>query len=131
MHIGIVTVYVNDQDRAKDFYMKKLGWHCQDDSPMGENMRWCSVAPPGAQTAVVLAKGFGDWTPEKVGANTGIVLEVEDIFEDSDRLKRNGVEFTTEPSVEFFGGWAMFKDSEGNLIGLHSPPPVGSREMMP
>jgi predicted enzyme related to lactoylglutathione lyase len=131
MHIGIVTIYVNDQDRAKEFYTKKLGWHVVDDSPMGENMRWLSVAPHGAQTAAVLAKGFGDWTPEKVGTSTGIVLEVEDIFEDVDLLKRKGVEFTTEPSVEFFGGWAMLKDSEGNLIGVHSPPPAAAREMMP
>jgi lactoylglutathione lyase len=131
MHIGIITIYVNDQDRAKEFYTKKLGWHVQNDSPMGENMRWLAVAPPHGQTAAVLAKDFGDWAPEKVGTNTGIVLEVEDIFEDCDRFKRNGVEFTTEPSIEFFGGWAMFRDSEGNRIGMHCPPPVGPREMMP
>jgi lactoylglutathione lyase len=127
MYIGIVTLFVNDQDRAKEFYTKKLGWEVQDDAPMGESMRWLTVAPPGSQTSIVLAKGFPEsWSPDRVGGNTGLALEVDDVFKTADQLKKSGVEFTAEPSVEFFGGWAMFKDSEGNVIGIHSPAPVGA-----
>jgi lactoylglutathione lyase len=132
MYIGIVTIYVNDQDRAKEFYTKKLGWKVQDDVPMGEGGgRWLSVAPHGGQTAAVLAKDFGDWSPEKVGRQTGIILEVEDLFDSCDEFTRRGVEFETQPSIESFGGWATVKDSEGNILGVHSPVPVGAREMMP
>jgi len=28
------------------------------------------------------------------------------------------------PSMMFFGGWAQFKDSKGNIFGLHSPVPA-------
>jgi len=128
MHIGIVTLYVNDQDRAKEFYTKQLGWEVRDDAPMGDMGRWLTVAPPGAQTAVVLAKGFGDWSAEKVGGNSGLALEVDDVFKTANQFKKNGVQFTAEPSIEFFGGWAMFQDSEGNVIGVHSPAPVGTAQ---
>ncbi|PZR58379.1 MAG: bleomycin resistance protein [Candidatus Meridianibacter frigidus] len=125
MHIGIVTLFVNDQDRAKNFYTKALGWDVRDDAPMGPEQRWLSVAPPGAQTAIVLAKGFAGWSEEKVGGSSGLALSVNDVFQTAEQLKKNGVAFTTEPSVEFFGGWAAFEDSEGNEIGIHSPPPSG------
>jgi len=36
-----------------------------------------------------------------------------------------GVEFTEVPRREPWGGWAMFKDSEGNQHGMHSPVPAG------
>ena len=123
MHIGIATLYVSDQDRAKDFFTKKLAWEVRDDAPMGD-MRWLTVAPKGAQTALVLVKGFADWSEEKVGCDTGLVLEVDDVFATGEQLKKNGVEFVSDPSIEFFGGWARFKDSEGNLIGMHSPAPA-------
>jgi|SRR5579863_5393847 len=121
MHVGIARLYVNDPERAKAFYTEKLGWEVRHDVPMGADMRWLSVAPPGAQTALVLAKGFDDWTPDKVGGSSGIALEVDDVFKTAEALRAKGVEFIDEPSVEFFGGWARFKDSEGNEIGLHSP----------
>ncbi len=126
MHIGIARLYVNDQDRAKEFYTKKLGWEVRDDALMGENMRWLTVVPPSAQTAVVLAKGFAEWSAEKVGGESGLALEVDDVFKTAEQWKKNGVEFTAGPSVEFFGGWAIFKNSEGNEIGLHSEAPVGA-----
>ena len=124
MHIGVVSLYVHDQNRAKEFYTKKLGWEVRDDAPMGPDARWLTVAPPDEKTSLVLVKDFGDWSPEKVGGNSGLVMEVDDVFETTDLLKKNGVEFTAEPTVEFFGGWAMFKDSEGHVHGLHSPAPV-------
>ena len=121
-YLGIATIYVNDQDRAKEFYTKKLGWEVRDDAPMGD-ARWLSVAPKSAQTALVLCKGFGDWSPEKVGGMKGVALEVEDVFKYAEMLKKNNVELAAEPSVQFFGGWLTFKDSEGNEIGAHSPSP--------
>jgi predicted enzyme related to lactoylglutathione lyase len=66
--------------------------------------------------------GFGDWTAEKVGGNSGLTLEVDDVFAFAEKLKAKGVEFTADPRTEFFGGFATFSDSEGNELGLHSPP---------
>jgi len=127
MYISVVTLYVNDVDRAIDFYTKKLGWEKTMDVPMGEGMRWATVAPKGAQTAFTLTKGAPGWSPDKVGGSTGIVIEVDDVYQTHKQLKQNGVEFKEEPRTEPWGGYAVFKDSEGNEHGLHSSVPAGVR----
>jgi predicted enzyme related to lactoylglutathione lyase len=125
MYIAHACIYVNDQERAKKFYCDTLGWEVRDDVPMGDT-RWLSVVPPGAKTGLVLMKGFGDWSPEKVGGDTGIALEVDDVFVEAERLKAAGVAFSREPETAFFGGHAMIKDSEGNELLLHSAAPVNA-----
>ena len=121
MYISVVTLNVNDIDRAIDFYTKTLGWEKTMDAPMGEGMRWVTVAPKGAQTAFTLSKDTPGWTPDKVGGFSGVIIEVDDVFRTHDELTKKGIEFTEAPHSEPWGGWAMFKDSEGNVHGLHSP----------
>src|SRR6266849_7611552 len=58
-NILTVGVTVSNPDEAVDFYVNKLGFEKHRDISMGEGMRWIEVAPPGAQTALVLAKGYG------------------------------------------------------------------------
>ena len=122
MYISVVTLFVNDVDRAINFYTQKLGWEKTRDAPMGDGMRWVTVAPPGTQTAFTLSKDFPGWSSEKVGGPSGVIMEVDDVYQAHDELKKAGVEFTDAPRSEPWGGWAMFKDSEGNVHGLHSPP---------
>jgi predicted enzyme related to lactoylglutathione lyase len=126
MYISVVTLFVNDIDRAIDFYTKKLGWEKTMDAPMGEGSRWVTVAPSGAQTAFTLSTSFPDGTPVKVGGFSGVILEVDDVFQTCEDLKKKDIEFEEQPRSEPWGGWAMFKDSEGNVHGLHSPAVVGS-----
>src|SRR5260370_16955242 len=52
--IGTISVGVSDQDKALDFYVNKLGFEKIDDQPMSETERWLEVAPPGAQTHIML-----------------------------------------------------------------------------
>ena len=125
MYISVVTLFVNDIDRAVDFYTKKLGWEKTMDVPMGDDMRWVTVAPKGGQTSFTLTKGSPGWSPAKVGGNSGVILEVDDVYKTHEQLKNIVVEFTDGPRTEPWGGWAMFKDSEGNEHGLHSSVPAG------
>lgn len=115
MHLQSVTVYVSDQDRALDFYTKKLGFEVRQDQPMGEGMRWIAVAPPGAQTAIILARGFGDWSQDRVGTFTGVVLGSDDIQADYERLSQAGVPFSEPPTRQPWGGvQALLADQDGN-----------------
>jgi lactoylglutathione lyase len=127
MYISVVTLFVNDIDRTVDFYCNKLGWEKTMDAPMGDDGRWVTVAPKGTETAFTLSTGMPDGSPAKVGGFSGVIMEVDDVYKTCDQLKSAGVEFTDEPRVEPWGGWAMFKDSEGNIHGLHSPVPAGVR----
>ena len=121
MHIGVVTLFVENVDRAIDFYTSKLGFEKTMDEEMGDD-RWVTVAPKGAQTAFTLSTGRGEnRVPGKPGGETGIILEVDDVNKLHATLTKQNVEFTEKPQQMPWGGWAMFKDSEGNILGLHSP----------
>ena len=121
MYISVLTLFVEDVDRAVDFYTKKLGWDKTMDVPMGED-RWVTVAPPGERTSFTLTKGPPSWAPDKaVGGFSGVIIEVDDVHQAHAKLEQQNVEFTDEPRIEPWGGWAMFMDSEGNIHGLHSP----------
>jgi lactoylglutathione lyase len=123
MYISVVTLFVSDVDRAVDFYTKKLGWEKTMDVPMGEGSRWVTVAPKGHEVSFTLSTGLPDGSG-KPGGFTGIIMEVDDVFKTHDDLAKLSVEFTEDPRMEPWGGWATFKDSEGNEHGLHSPAPA-------
>jgi catechol 2,3-dioxygenase-like lactoylglutathione lyase family enzyme len=52
-HVGNVSIYVRDQQKAVEFYRDKLGFKVLRDEPMGPNARWIEVAPQGAKTHLV------------------------------------------------------------------------------
>ncbi len=54
--VATICIFVNDQDKAKAFYLDKLGFELHQDSPMGPDSRWIAVAPKGARTEVILYK---------------------------------------------------------------------------
>jgi lactoylglutathione lyase len=119
MYISVVTLHVDDLDRAIDFYTSKLGWEKTMDAPMGDD-RWVTLAPSSTQTAFTLMKRDAD-TPERADGMSGVIMEVDDVYQTCDELTERGVQLTDPPRTEPWGGWAMFKDSEGNVHGLHSP----------
>lgn len=57
-HVSVVSVHVTDQDEALRFYTECLGFEKRMDAPMGEGMRWLTVAPAGATTEIVLGCGI-------------------------------------------------------------------------
>jgi predicted enzyme related to lactoylglutathione lyase len=120
MYISVVSLPVDDVDRAIDFYTSKLGWEKTMDEPMGDGTRWVTLAPAGGQTAFTLSTSARD-PEQKTGGYSGAILEVDDVFAMHDALSKKGVAFKDEPSMMPWGGWASFIDSEGNVHGLHSP----------
>jgi lactoylglutathione lyase len=121
MHMSVVTLHVDDVDRAIEFYTKTLGWDKTMDATMGGGSRCVTVAPPGAQTAFFLSTEF----PKSNGLS-GVIMEVVDVYRSYDQLRKSGVEFTDCPRSEPWGASAMFKDSEGNVHELHSPAVVSA-----
>lgn len=45
--IGTVAVYVEDQQKAKQFWTEKVGFDIAADHPMGPEASWLEVAPKG------------------------------------------------------------------------------------
>ena len=120
-HINTTTVSVSDQDTALDFYVNKLGFEVRSDQPMGPGMRWLVVGLPGAQTGIVLAKGYGAGEPGKF---TGMVFSTDDIQATYEELRDKGVPFSEPPTMQPWGMMqALFADQDGNgyvLVGAQA-----------
>jgi catechol 2,3-dioxygenase-like lactoylglutathione lyase family enzyme len=116
-HIHAATIYVNDQDRAVDFYKNKLGFDVRTDMPFGPDYRWIEVAPPGAQTGIILAYKFGEW-PERVGKSAGMVLDIPNMKETYKELSDRGVKFIEPPVEQAWGIQAIVEDPDGNSLVL-------------
>ena len=120
------TLYVLDQDRAKDFYVNKLGLECRDDAKMGA-FRWLTVGPKTQPDVriILMAIGAGPMVTEAhakamrdllAGGSPlgGGVLTTDDLRRDYELLKAKGVEFPQPPKQEPYGFAAVFKDDSGN-----------------
>jgi len=124
--IGTITVQVTDQDKALAFYTQKLGFEKRADQPMGPEQRWIEVAPPGAETRILLYKatiqapGAASYEAAQasIGKQTGMVLETDDIVATFARLKANGVTIVDEPKKQPYGWWGVFADQDGNSYGV-------------
>ena len=105
--IATVTVPVADQDSALAFYADVLGFEVRTDNPFFQG-RWLTVAPKGAETALLLASWFPDMSP--IG---GLVVYTSDIDALAARLKEQGVAFEG-PTDEAWGRQLQFHDPFGN-----------------
>lgn len=113
-------IFVSDLDRAIDFYVNKLGFEKRTDEPVDEQgHRWVEVIPKGSDVPLILAHGFGHWSPERVGGYTGLIFSVEDMASTYEDLKAKGVTFVSEPDPSPYGIFAEARDPDGNTFVLH------------
>jgi catechol 2,3-dioxygenase-like lactoylglutathione lyase family enzyme len=121
-YVGTVCVFVDNQDRARDFYVNKLGFDLRTDQPLspGATNRWVAVAPKDAATEIILYKVDESWEHyrQTVGKSQAITLNVTDMNAVYKDLKSKGVEFVSEPDPQPWGTYATIRDSEGNHLLL-------------
>ena len=125
-HVGTLSVFVSDQERAKEFYTNVLGFELRADAPLfpGATARWIAVAPQGAQTEIILYLPDENWSHYRqvVGKSQALTLDVADMATVHEQLKAKGVVFAQEPDVQPWGTFAMIEDSEGNILLLVEQP---------
>lgn len=121
--VANLCIFVTDQDKAKAFYLEKLGFELREDAPMGPS-RWIAVAPPGARTEVILYKLDDNWEHYRpiIGKSQALVFNVIDIAATAAELKARGVRITQEPKVEPFGAFMMILDQDDNGLLLIEQP---------
>jgi len=120
--ISTVSLFVADQQRAKKFYTETLGFVLKADAELypGATSRWIAVAPPDAETELILYEVDRNWEhyQQVIGKPQSITLQVTDVQMAYDKLKDRGVEFVNEPTKEPWGTYVTMVDSEGNKILL-------------
>ncbi|SRR6266568_2256890 len=115
--VAVVSIPVSDQERAKDFYVNKLGFDLKLDDTSVPGMRWIQVGANGASTTLTLVTWF-DSMP--AGSLRGLVVRTDDLDADYARLVDAGVEFETPPQRQPWGTEAVFNDPDGNKFVLQA-----------
>jgi catechol 2,3-dioxygenase-like lactoylglutathione lyase family enzyme len=124
MRITITSIFVEDQDKALEFYTKTLGFLKKHDEPAGE-FRWITLVSPDDKngTELLLEPNNNPAAKEYqeklfVQGIPATMFEVADIKEEYNRLLKHGVKFTTEPTEMGEVTLAVFNDTSGNLIQI-------------
>ncbi|WP_226467991.1 VOC family protein [Luteimonas panaciterrae] len=120
--ISLVALVVRDYDEAIAFYTQALGFTLLEDTDLGDGKRWVRVAPPGAETALLLAQASNDEQARSIGNQTGgrvgFFLHTDDFWRDHTAMSERGVRFLETPRVESYGTVAVFEDLYGNRWDL-------------
>lgn len=114
----ILSVPVEDPERAKRFYQDVLGFALIREAPMGPDMRWIQLAPPGQPVTIALVTWFEQMKP---GGLQGVMLNTDDIDAEHARLTARGLQLS-EIRAEPWGRYALFNDPDGNGWILRQPP---------
>ncbi|PJZ78386.1 VOC family protein [Leptospira neocaledonica] len=124
MKITVMSVMVDDQEKALKFYTQVLGFEKKTDIPMGEG-RWLTLVSPEQRDGVELLLEPMGFAPAKVFqkelSEAGIPwtsFSVDDVDKEYERLTKLNVEFTMKPTQMGPVKLAVLKDTCGNLIQI-------------
>jgi catechol 2,3-dioxygenase-like lactoylglutathione lyase family enzyme len=119
MRINLVSVLVDDQDKALRFYTEVLGFRKRRDIPLGDH-RWITVTANEDPNGIELVLE-PDGHPAARALKEGIPFTsfaVDDMAKEFERLRQAGVRFTQEPAQMGPVTTAVFDDTCGNLIQI-------------
>ncbi len=125
-------LWVRDQEEAKDFYTRKVGWEVRSDLTMAElgDFRWLAVGPaeqPDISVVLMAIPGppvMDKQTAQQVRDLTAkgfagtLFLTTDDIDAAYRELTGRGVEFVEKPEKRPYGIDGAFRDPSGNNIRL-------------
>ena len=114
MRIELVPIPVTDVDRAKSFYVDKVGFNADHDHVVSPELRFVQLTPPGSACSVVLGLGITDMPP---GSQRGVQMVVADAAAARAELAGRGVE-VSEVDAQPWGKFVYFADPDGNTWSL-------------
>jgi catechol 2,3-dioxygenase-like lactoylglutathione lyase family enzyme len=114
MRIELVAIPVTDVDRAKSFYVDKVGFNADHDHAVAPQLRFVQLTPPGSACSVVLGLGITDMPP---GSQRGVQMVVQDADAARAELAGRGVE-VSDVDDQPWGRFVYFADPDGNTWSL-------------
>jgi catechol 2,3-dioxygenase-like lactoylglutathione lyase family enzyme len=122
--LELVLLPVTDVDRAKTFYMEKIGFNLDVDHRAGDEFRVVQLTPPGSACSISFGVGITQAAP---GSVQGLHLVVSDIEAAQAELAERGVDageifhFESgkrmpgpDPQRQDYGSFMSFSDPDGN-----------------
>jgi predicted enzyme related to lactoylglutathione lyase len=108
--LELVQVPVSDVDRAKSFYVDKVGFNADQDHTVSDEVRFVQLTPPGSSCSIAIGRGLSDMPP---GSVEGLQLVVDDVEAARAELADRGVE-VSEVQTFPWGSFVFFSDPDGN-----------------
>ena len=125
LHLDLVTIVVDDYDRAIDFYVGILGFVLTEDSKLTTDKRWVVIRPSLGSTGFLIAKAAKTEQAAAIGRQTGgrvsLFLHTDNIDEQLRLWSSLGVQFEGTPRAESYGRVVVFVDVYGNRWDLIEP----------
>jgi predicted enzyme related to lactoylglutathione lyase len=127
MKVKVISLPVQNQEKALKFYTDKLGFVKKVDVPLGKDSRWLTVVSKEEQDGpeVLLEPSPNHFEPAKMYQkalfDAGIPytqFNVDDVQSEFERLVSLGVEFSIKPTEMGTVKIAIFSDTCGNNIQL-------------
>jgi len=117
--LELVALPVSDVDRAKGFYVDKIGFVADHDHRVSDELRFVQLTPPGSACSIAFGVGLTDAEP---GSVTGLQLVVPDVQAAHDELAAGGVD-VSDVQVFPWGSFVFFADPDGNRWAVQQLPP--------
>jgi catechol 2,3-dioxygenase-like lactoylglutathione lyase family enzyme len=124
LKLELVLIPVSDVDRAKAFYVEKVGFNLDVDSRVSDQLRVVQMTPPGSACSITIGTGITDAAP---GSVRGLHLVVTDIEAVRAELVERGVDVSEafhfesgrqmpgpDPQRSDYNSFANFSDPDGN-----------------
>ena len=115
-----------NKKRTKKFYETAFGWQMtQFGQEMGDYLL-AGTTPVDknnmATTPGAINGGFFEYKDEPGFNSTHIVIQVDNVDEAIENVKKAGGKITSDKmDIQGIGTYASFKDTEGNIVGMLQP----------
>lgn len=120
-----VTLLVDDQDQALEYYTQVLDFEVRDDLQMETGDRWVTVGIPGQDHPLLTLVNADGEMGNRVGTQAAdhvfLVIQTDDCRETYETLTERGVSFHGEPEPVPWGVEVTFEDCYGNVFDLVEP----------
>jgi catechol 2,3-dioxygenase-like lactoylglutathione lyase family enzyme len=117
--LELVAIPVADVDRAKGFYVDKIGFVEDIEAKVSDDVRFVQLTPPGSACSICIGKGITQAAP---GSVEGVQIVVPDINAAHDELAGRGVDVSDVETLPW-GDFVYFSDPDGNRWAVQQVPP--------
>jgi catechol 2,3-dioxygenase-like lactoylglutathione lyase family enzyme len=112
--LELVALPVTDVDRAKQFYVEKLGFNADMDATVSDEMRFVQLTPPGSACSIAIGLGITDAAP---GSVRGMQVVVDDVAKAREELVERAVDVSDVQEFPW-GKFVYLADPDGNAWAL-------------
>ncbi|MCX5391741.1 VOC family protein [Streptomyces sp. NBC_00094] len=116
--LELIGVPVTDIDRAKTFY-ERVGFHADHDIPVGDDIRFVQMTPPGSACSIAFGKGITAMAPGSLDNMQVVVTDIEEAHAD---LTARGIEVSGIDDQPW-GSFVYFADPDGNRWAVQQTTP--------